>query len=50
MSKVMILSAPHCRPIFAAAMTPAEGPETAVLIGHSMVSLMEMIEPFDCVT
>ena len=34
----------------AAAITPADGPDTAVLMGLSVVSLMEMIEPLDCVT
>ena len=31
-------------------MTPAEGPDTAVLMGQSTVSLMEMMEPLDWVT
>ena len=31
-------------------MTPAEGPDSAVLMGQSMVSLMEMMEPLDWVT
>ena len=38
------------KPMKAAAMTPAEGPDRAVLMGQSMVSLMEMMEPLDWVT
>ena len=35
---------------YVSAMTPAEGPDTAVLMGQSTVSLMEMMEPLDWVT